>query len=103
MEASISRAMHEIAAPEHIKFAQRFKQVYSKYQQQKDLISVGAYQSGSDAATDEAISLYPRLTKFLQQGMHESVTLKASLDSLQTVLQSTQSKGPPVHGANSAK
>ena len=103
VEASISRAMHEIAAPEHIKFAQRFKQVYSKYQQQKDLISVGAYQSGSDAATDEAISLYPRLTKFLQQGMHESVTLKASLDSLQTVLQSTQSKGPPVHGANSAK
>ena len=96
VEASISRAMTEIASPDHIKSSQRFKQVYSRYQQQRDLISVGAYQAGSDAATDEAILLNPKLMKFLQQGMHESVTLKSSLDSLHTVLQ-------PVHMAKPAK
>jgi len=86
VEASVSRTMTEITSPEHIKSAQRFKQVYSKYQQQKDLISVGAYQPGSDAATDEAITLFPHLMDFLQQGMNESVTLRSSLDALQTLV-----------------
>jgi flagellum-specific ATP synthase len=86
VEASISRAMTEIVTPEHLKSTQRFKQVYSKYQQQRDLISVGAYQSGSDSATDEAILLYPQLVKFLQQGMHDSVTISSSMALLQSVL-----------------
>jgi flagellum-specific ATP synthase len=78
--------MTEIVTPEHLKSTQRFKQVYSKYQQQRDLISVGAYQSGSDSATDEAILLYPQLVKFLQQGMHDSVTISSSMALLQSVL-----------------
>lgn len=86
VEASISRAMTEIVTPEHLKSAQRFKQVYSKYQQQRDLISVGAYQNGSDAATDEAITLYPALVKFLQQSMNEAVNIDSSIELLQSAL-----------------
>ncbi len=86
VEASISRAMTEIVTPEHLKSAQRFKQVYSKYQQQRDLISVGAYQKGSDSATDEAISLYPTLVKFLQQGMNDAVNINSSIELLQSAL-----------------
>jgi len=86
VEASISRAMTEIVTADHLKTAQRFKQIYSKYQQQKDLISVGAYQSGSDPATDEAIKLNPQLVRFLQQGINESVDLKSSMDLLKSVL-----------------
>jgi flagellar biosynthesis/type III secretory pathway ATPase len=40
--------------------------------------------------------MYPKLMKFLQQGMHESVALKSSLDSLHTIVQ-------PVHGAKPGK
>jgi flagellum-specific ATP synthase len=90
VEASISRAMTEIVSPEHLKSTQRFKQVYSKYQQQRDLISVGAYQRGADPATDEAIGLYPQLVRFLQQGIDESVTIESSIGLLQSVLKPQQ-------------
>ena len=85
--------MTEIVTPEHLRSAQRFKQVYSKYQQQRDLISVGAYQSGSDPATDQAIILYPQLVRFLQQGMNESVDIKSSMDLLQSTLKPAQVAG----------
>jgi flagellum-specific ATP synthase len=93
VEASISRAMTEIVTPEHLKSAQRFKQVYSKYQQQRDLISVGAYQNGSDAATDEAITLYPTLVKFLQQSMNEAVNIDSSIELLQSALKPAPQPG----------
>jgi flagellum-specific ATP synthase len=93
VEASISRAMTEIVTPEHLKSAQRFKQVYSKFQQQRDLISVGAYQTGSDSATDEAITLYPTLVKFLQQGMNEAVNINSSIELLQSALKPAPKAG----------
>ena len=93
VEASISRAMTEIVTPEHLKSAQRFKQVYSKYQQQRDLISVGAYQNGSDSATDEAIALYPVLVKFLQQSMNEAVNINSSIELLQSALKPAPKPG----------
>ena len=43
MEVSISRLMTEIASPEHLAWAIRFRQLNAIYQQNKDLITVGAY------------------------------------------------------------
>lgn len=86
IEASISRAMMEITQSDHQQAARRFKQLYSAYQQNRDLISVGAYQRGSDPRIDEAIDYHPRLVQFLQQGMREAVPLDASLRELRAVL-----------------
>lgn len=73
IEASISRVMPEITDIEHQKRAQNFKKLYSVYEQNRDLINVGAYQPGSNQRIDEAIEYNPRLMNFLQQDMHESV------------------------------
>lgn len=81
-EASISRAMADITTPAHQQEARRFKQLYSTYQQGRDLISVGAYTPGSDRQLDEAIAINPRLIDFLQQDMHQQVTLNDSLHDL---------------------
>ncbi len=83
IEASISRAMTEIVDEAHLAAALRFKRIYATYRQHRDLISVGAYQAGSDPQVDEAIALYPQLTRFLQQGMNEPVSLADSLSALQ--------------------
>ncbi len=85
VEASISRAMTEITDDEHLAAARRFKQIYATYRQHRDLISVGAYQPGSDAQVDEAIALYPQLVRFLQQGMNEPVSLAESIAALQAL------------------
>ena len=78
--------MVDVVAPEHEQAARRFKQIYSAYQQNRDLIKVGAYQAGSDAQVDEAIALYPQLSGFLQQHMYEQVGWNDSLAGLATVL-----------------
>ena len=85
MEASVSRAMHEIATPEHFASARQFRQMLSTYQQHRDLVAIGAYQKGGDPRVDQAISLWPRMERFLQQDMHERVGLAASLAALDEV------------------
>lgn len=92
IEASISRVMVDIVAPEHDQAVRRFRQIYSSYRQNRDLINVGAYQPGSDARVDEAISMYPQMTQFLQQHMHERVDWNTALGGLAGAL------GEPVGG-----
>ncbi|WP_284691580.1 flagellar protein export ATPase FliI [Pinirhizobacter soli] len=87
IEASISRVMPAVVSREHMRSAQRFRQVYSAYRQQRDLIAVGAYQKGSDPRTDEAIALYPRLSAFLQQETDEPVGLADAETGLGAVAQ----------------
>jgi flagellum-specific ATP synthase len=86
VEASVSRAMHEIAAPEHIELARRFRHLLATYEHHRDLISIGAYQRGSDPRVDAAIAQWPRMQKFLQQDMRSRVDFPASLTALTTVL-----------------
>jgi flagellar protein export ATPase FliI len=87
IEASISRAMTEITESEHQQTARTFKRIYSTYQQNRDLISVGAYVKGSNPQIDEAIRLYPVLTHFLQQGIDEPVDFAQSMQELSTVVE----------------
>ncbi|MGD8956126.1 MAG: flagellar protein export ATPase FliI [Chromatiaceae bacterium] len=85
IEASVSRAMNEITDVAHQRAARQFKQLYSLYQQNQDLISVGAYEVGSDDQIDLAIGAMPSLREFLHQDMHVRLDLRESLDDLLTL------------------
>jgi flagellum-specific ATP synthase len=71
IEASISRAMNEIVAPEDMRIARRFKQLYSAYRRSRDLINVGAYVRGADPDIDEALRLREGFLAYLQQDVGE--------------------------------
>ncbi|MEW9900016.1 flagellar protein export ATPase FliI [Chitinivorax sp. PXF-14] len=71
IEASISRVMTDILAPVEVEAVRRFKYMYSRYQRNRDLISVGAYVKGADPVLDRAISLHPSMESFLVQLLHE--------------------------------
>ncbi|MEH3023292.1 MAG: flagellar protein export ATPase FliI [Pseudomonas oryzihabitans] len=86
IEASISRVMPQVVSPEHLRSAQRVKQLWSLYQQTKDLLSVGAYVPGGNAETDLAIARYAPMQQFLRQGLRESESLEQSAANLQVVL-----------------
>jgi len=88
IEASISRVMPDIIEPEHLQLARELRRLYSTYQQNRDLISVGAYRSGTDTRIDKAIAKNPAILEFLQQSMDEAVDLSRSLDELATLLAS---------------
>lgn len=86
IEVSISRLMTEIAGPEHLAWATRFRQLNAVYQQNRDLISVGAYAAGSDPRIDEAIVMHPHLQEFIRQNMHTAVNLEGSMHDLERLL-----------------
>ena len=86
IERSISRAMNDITDKAHRETVRRFRQLYSLYQQNRDLITIGAYQRGADPRLDEAVAQWPRLQGFLQQAFDERDTFDHSLDTLSQVV-----------------
>ncbi|WP_456267379.1 flagellar protein export ATPase FliI [Kushneria sp. AK178] len=86
IEASISRAMTALIDEPHFECIKYFKQMLSRYQRNRDLISVGAYAAGSDPMLDEAIRLYPELEAFLQQRMSERADVEHSVEGLKSLL-----------------
>lgn len=82
VEASISRVMPQVVSDDHLKLAYSVKQLYALYQQNKDLISVGAYNAGTDPAIDQAIALMPGVKQFLQQGLKENVDIVSSYQQM---------------------
>jgi flagellum-specific ATP synthase len=83
IEASVSRVMPDIATERHVKLANDLRRLYSLYQQNRDLINVGAYQKGTDSRIDLAIEKQPEILQFLQQSMSEAVDIEQSLIDLE--------------------
>jgi len=92
IEASISRALPNITDPAHQQMIRQFRKAYSLYEQNRDLISVGAYQSGSDPEIDKAIDFYPRLLEFLAQDISDAVNMEESLLSLSYLISEMESR-----------
>jgi flagellum-specific ATP synthase len=88
IEQSASRVMHNVVSREHFELARRFKAIYSCYEKGRDLVQIGAYVPGSDAALDEAIGLHDSMAVFLRQDMFESDDLNGSVHNMSTTLQS---------------
>ncbi|MCM8596257.1 MAG: flagellar protein export ATPase FliI [Candidatus Accumulibacter sp.] len=86
IEQSISRAMVNLVSPAHLDHIRRFRNLFSRYQRSRDLISVGAYVAGSDAQLDQAIASYPRFEAFLQQGLGQRAGFADSVAQLTSAL-----------------
>ena len=86
MEASVSRLMVEVVPEVHQDMAREFRRINSTYQQNLDLINVGAYQPGSNPAVDLSIDMRESMLEFLQQGLQESVDFETSTLALNNVL-----------------
>ncbi|MDP2635470.1 MAG: flagellar protein export ATPase FliI [Pseudoalteromonas sp.] len=86
IEKSISRVMPQVVSEPHMQQARVLKQVYSMYQQNKDMITLGAYQKGTDQMLDQAINMMPRVNAFLQQGMKDVISYDEGLQGLAQLL-----------------
>jgi len=85
LNGSISRIMQTLLSPEELKLSNKLRRLWSLYQQNVDLISVGAYERGSNKEVDEAIHLHDSMADFLQQDMNTAedyATTRAQLRSL---------------------
>ncbi|WP_022944838.1 FliI/YscN family ATPase, partial [Pseudoalteromonas ruthenica] len=86
IEKSISRVMPQVVSEQHMQQARLIKQVVAMYNENKDMITLGAYQKGTDQILDQAIDMMPRINNFLRQGMKDVVPYDECLTSLANLL-----------------
>jgi flagellum-specific ATP synthase len=58
---SVSRLMPAATSAAHMQKAQALRRLLAAYSASEDLVRIGAYQKGSDAALDKALTLIPEL------------------------------------------
>jgi len=80
--------MPAVCTAQQMESARRFKALFSRYQRNRDLLSVGAYVAGADPELDAAIGAYPRMERYLQQSMTERAALGGSQQDLAVLVQS---------------
>lgn len=83
--ASVSRVMPQVVSEEHLDSMRRIRQVYSLYQQNRDLIAIGAYNKGTDPRIDLSIQAEPAINAFFQQGMLQVLPYDECLQSMQAL------------------
>lgn len=80
--ASISRLMTELASDQHRTAAFSLRQILAAHQQAEDLISIGAYQNGSNKAVDLALRFQSQIESFLRQSPTDRSSLAEAIDRL---------------------
>jgi flagellum-specific ATP synthase len=95
VEASVSRVMHDIVPEAQFELARRLRQITALYEHNRDLITIGAYQRGSDPRIDGAIARWPQIESYLRQDMRERVSLASSTSQLAATMAETSDAPRP--------
>jgi flagellum-specific ATP synthase len=95
VEASVSRVMHDIVPESQLELARRFRQITALYEHNRDLITIGAYQRGSDPRIDNAIARWPQIEGYLRQDMRERVSFGHSTAQLASTMAETSEAPRP--------
>ncbi|MEW4466471.1 FliI/YscN family ATPase [Parasphingorhabdus sp. JC815] len=84
---SISRVAVDIIDEDHHAAQTHFRRLWSVYEENRDLVLMGAYQSGSDPNIDEALSHWPIMVDYLKQKPRDLVNFGQSLSDLSGLFQ----------------
>jgi flagellum-specific ATP synthase len=79
---SLSRTMPDVVDSDHKLAAAYFRQLWSSYEENRDLLLMGAYVPGNDFILDQAIENRELMLQFLRQDAHETVDFKTSISRL---------------------
>lgn len=78
IDGSVSRLMPSIVSDEQLMLARDVKSLYATYQQNRDLINIGAYQMGTDESIDRSVRAAPHLRGFIAQSGSEKIDIESS-------------------------
>ncbi len=82
LNGSISRIASKIIPQDCHISANTFRRLWSLYEQNRDILNVGAYKKGSNPELDMAIKMRSAMTSFARQEVDEISFLNDSLDEL---------------------
>jgi flagellum-specific ATP synthase len=83
---SVSRLTRDVCTPDEVTLAGRAREQLALYRKNEDLISIGAYTKGANAALDQAVGLHEPLKKFLRQSVSEHMPRAQTFQTLKSIL-----------------
>ncbi|MFC4557116.1 flagellar protein export ATPase FliI [Virgibacillus kekensis] len=83
---SISRVMNKVADKEHQESAQELRRLMAVYEENSELIQIGAYKRGTNQEIDKAIAYHPKIQSFLRQDVNEYRSLDESIKLMKELL-----------------
>lgn len=83
---SVSRVMNNIVDENHLQNATEMRRLLSVYEENSELIQIGAYKRGTDKEIDQAIDFYPLIVNFLKQNVSESESFHEAVQNMANVL-----------------
>ena len=86
LNGSISRVMQTLVSADELKQSNKVRRLWSVYQQNADLVQVGAYEAGSNPELDEAIRLREQIVNFLRQDMDKGEDYEVTRAQLRNML-----------------
>lgn len=82
---SVSRLMTDITTQEHQTAAAKIRDLLSVYDRNYDLISIGAYKSGTNRRLDEAVNKIDAIDGFLTQKVDEAFSFQETESMMQEI------------------
>ncbi|MEQ1822875.1 MAG: FliI/YscN family ATPase [Fimbriimonadaceae bacterium] len=79
---SLSRTMPMVTSSVHLKDSQRMRELVAAYADIEDMVSIGAYKSGTKPVADDAIAHIDQINDFLKQGKAETSDYQSTLARL---------------------
>lgn len=89
---SISRIRDQMISTEHREAANRIASLVAAYREKEDLISVGAYQPGTDPELDTAVRMRAATREFLCQAPDDAGDFGETLDTLMTLADASRTE-----------
>lgn len=84
---SASRVMIDVVDATHLERTRRLAELLAAYDRAKELIQIGAYKLGADAAVDRAIEKWALIRAYFNQGIDQRVDLPTSVQDLTRLLE----------------
>lgn len=85
---SVSRLMNSIVSDEHKDAATAIRDLLATYEENSELIQIGAYKVGTNPKVDDAITFQPHIINFLKQGVYEEERFEDTIVKLEELLRS---------------
>jgi flagellum-specific ATP synthase len=82
---SISRVMDDLVTPEQAEQARHVRRLNAAFEENRDLVLLGAYQRGQDPVLDQAIARRPAIERFVAQSVSERVPRDDALRALAAI------------------
>ncbi|UOQ85575.1 flagellar protein export ATPase FliI [Gracilibacillus salinarum] len=88
---SVSRVMPQIIPKERLDVVQKIRTLLARYEDNEELIQIGAYKRGSNPVVDQAIQLQPSILNILKQDMDDKCDDETAITQLEEIARRSHS------------